>query len=69
MATVPSNAQFRADTTGVTVEQLGSEQTNARAAFFTMADIAESAGPTTKQYCIWIRSIFNLTHQVLLIQL
>ena len=47
MATVPSNAQFRADTTGVTVEQLGSEQTNARAAFFTMADIAESAGPTT----------------------
>ncbi len=47
MATVPSNAQFRADTTGVTVEQLGSEQTNARAAFFTMADIAESAGPST----------------------
>lgn len=47
MATVPSNAQFRADTTGVTVEQLGSEQTNARAAFFTMADIADSLEPST----------------------
>ncbi len=59
MATVPSNAQFRADTTGVTVEQLGSELTNARAAFFTMADIAQSAGPTTNNTVYGLNAFDN----------
>jgi hypothetical protein len=47
MAIVPSTAQFRADTTGVTIVEKGSSQTQGRAGIFTMADIAQSAGPTT----------------------
>ena len=47
MAIIPSNTQFRGDTTGVTVVDKGSASTNARAEYFTMADIAESTQPTT----------------------
>ena len=59
MAIVPSTAQFRADTTGVTVEQLCSELTNSRAAFFTMADIAQSAGPTTNNTVYGLNAFEN----------
>jgi hypothetical protein len=59
MAIVPSTAQFRADTTGVTVELLGSELTNSRAAFFTMADIAQSAGPTTNNTVYGLNAFEN----------
>jgi|TARA_R110002167_G_scaffold43706_2_gene131951 hypothetical protein len=50
MAIVPSTAQFRADTTGVTIVEKGSGLTNARAALFTMQDIVDTiggGGPTT----------------------
>lgn len=47
MAIIPSNTQFRGDTTGVTIVDKGSASTNARAEYFTMADIAESTQPTT----------------------
>ena len=47
MAIVPSNTQFRGDTTGVPVVDKGSAQTNSRAEYYTMADIAESTQPTT----------------------
>lgn len=42
MAIVPSNTQFRGDTTGVPVVDKGSALTNSRAEYYTMADIAES---------------------------
>ena len=47
MAIIPDNAQFRADTTGKTVVEKGSAQTQARAAIFTMDDIAETMGSST----------------------
>ena len=40
MAIIPINTQFRGDTTGVTIVDKGSSLTNARAEYFTMADIA-----------------------------
>ncbi len=47
MAIIPSNTQFRGDTTGVPIVEKGSSQTQGRAGIFTMADIAQSAGPIT----------------------
>mgnify|MGYP003666185563 FL=1 len=44
MAIIPSNTQFRGDTTGVPIVEKGSAQTQARAGIFTMADIAQSVG-------------------------
>lgn len=44
MAIIPSNAQFRADTTGVPIVEKGSAQTNERAAIFTMQDIIDTTG-------------------------
>ena len=45
MAIIPSNTQFRGDTTGVPIVEKGSAQTQARAGIFTMADIAQSVAP------------------------
>ena len=44
MAIIPSNTQFRGDTTGVTIVDKGSSSTNARAEYFTMQDIADTVG-------------------------
>ena len=42
MAIVPSNTQFRGDTTGVPIVERGSAQTQGRAEYFTMQDIADT---------------------------
>ena len=42
MAIIPSNTQFRGDTTGVPIVEKGSSQTNDRAGIFTMQDIIDS---------------------------
>jgi len=44
MAIIPSNTQFRGDTTGVTIADKGSASTNARAEYFTMQDIIDTTG-------------------------
>ena len=44
MAIIPSNTQFRGDTTGVTIVDKGSSSTNARAEYFTMQDIIDTTG-------------------------
>ena len=44
MAIIPSNTQFRGDTTGVTIVEKGSSQTNNRAGIFTMQDIIDTTG-------------------------
>lgn len=44
MAIIPSNTQFRGDTTGVTIVDKGSASTNARAEYFTMQDIIDTTG-------------------------
>jgi hypothetical protein len=42
MAIIPSNTQFRGDTTGVPIVDKGSASTNARAEYFTMQDIVDT---------------------------
>ena len=44
MAIIPSNTQFRGDTTGVTIVEKGSTQTNDRAGIFTMQDFIDTTG-------------------------
>jgi hypothetical protein len=44
MAIIPSNTQFRGDTTGVTIVDKGSALTNSRAEYFTMQDIIDTTG-------------------------
>lgn len=61
MAIVPSNTQFRGDTTGVPIVDKGSASTNKRAEYFTMADIAESAGPTTNNTVYGLNAFQNNT--------
>jgi hypothetical protein len=61
MAIIPSNTQFRGDTTGVPIVDKGSASTNARAEYFTMADIAQSAGPTTNNTVYGLDAFKNNT--------
>jgi trimeric autotransporter adhesin len=42
MAIIPSNTQFRGDTTGVPIVERGSAQTQGRAEYFTMQDIVDT---------------------------
>jgi len=42
MAIVPSNTQFRGDTTGVPIVEKGSSQTNSRSGIFTMQDFIDT---------------------------
>ena len=44
MATIPSNTQFRGDTSGITIVEKGSSQTNNRAGIFTMQDFIDTIG-------------------------
>jgi len=44
MAIIPSNTQFRGDTTGVPIVERGSAQTQGRAEYFTMQDIIDTTG-------------------------
>ena len=44
MAIIPSNTQFRGDTTGVPIVEKGSSQTNDRAGVFTMQDFIDTTG-------------------------
>ncbi len=44
MAIIPSNTQFRGDTTGVPIVEKGSSQTQGRAGIFTMQDIIDTTG-------------------------
>ena len=44
MAIIPSNTQFRGDTTGVPIVEKGSSQTNSRSGIFTMQDIIDTTG-------------------------
>ena len=44
MAIIPSNTQFRGDTTGVPIVEKGSSQTNNRAGVFTMQDFIDTTG-------------------------
>lgn len=47
MAIIPSNTQFRGDTTGVTIVEKGSSQTQNRAGIFTMQDFIDTKGSGT----------------------
>lgn len=42
MSIIPSDAQFRADTTGIDIVEKGSSKTNHRASFFKMEDVTQT---------------------------
>lgn len=52
MAIIPSNSQFRVDTTGVEIVEKGSFQTNSRASIFKMEDITDTVVSQVPQISI-----------------
>ena len=59
MAIIPSNSQFRGDTTGIPIIQRGSAQTNDRAGFFTMDDIKASVVDATSVTYLELKALVD----------